>query len=184
MSLNLPKTVVSCRAVIIYGSLTVALGFKWNLTTACRKLELPEFPQLIRRFLCDQIYPHARIASSHVLIDAYYPVFVGKISIFHCASATFRAPSDPSGPRSMRREYIRATASWRIGRARNPDDETGLWMVEPDIEQDGQPHLAVIHLDSIFRAAHLIPAYRTSEFIRRTLRMHDTLDGFENFLCQ
>ncbi len=38
-----------------------------------------------------------------------------------------------------------------------PDDETGLWMVEPNIHQDGQPHLAIIHLDTIYRAAHLIP---------------------------
>jgi len=157
-------------------------------------------------------------------------VFEGKISIFHNASATFRAPSDPSGPRSMRREYIRATATWRKGHPRydcvfvnvrpelpgmrglevarvflffsfvyrgtryscalvqwfsvignEPDDETGHWMVEPEVHQDGRPHLAVIHLDSIFRAAHLVPAYHTSDFVRRSLTMHDTLDEFKTF---
>ena len=227
--LNLPKKVMSCLVVIKFCSLTVTLGFKWNMTTACRKLELPEFPQLIRRFLYDQIYPQARVSSFHVSIDAC-PAFSGKFSVFHCASATFRAPSDPSGPRSMRREYIRATSSWRNGCARNdcvflnaqpellgmrglsvacvflffsffygstrylcalvqwfsttgdkPDEETGLWVVEPDITQDGRPQLAIIHVESIFRAAHLIPAYRTSEFVRRTLTMHDTLDEFKVF---
>jgi hypothetical protein len=184
---------------------------------------------MLRRFLYDQIYPHARVPSSRVSIDAC-PVFQGKISVFLCASATFRAPSDPSGPRSMHREYIRATPAWRKGHSRydcvfinaqpdlpgmrglevarvflffsfvhkdtcypcaliqwfsvvgdEPDDETGLWMVEPEVHKDGQPYLAVIHLDSIFRAAHLIPAYHTSNFVRRSLTMHDTLDEFKTF---
>jgi len=62
-----------------------------------------------------------------------------------------------------------------------PEDETGLWMVEPDVYEDGLPFLAVIHLDSIFRAAHLMPAYLTSDFVRRSLTMHDTLDEFKKF---
>lgn len=199
------------------------------MDTAARKLELPDFPQLIRRFLYDQTYPNARFPSSQVSIDAC-PVFVGKISIFYSASATFRAPSDPSGPSSMRREYIRATPSWRKGHPRydcifintqpelagmrglgvarvflffsfvhgdtyypcalvqwfsvigdEPDDETGFWMVEADVCDNEQPSLAIIHLDSIYRAAHLVPAYRSSDFVNRLLTMHDTLDYFKNF---
>jgi hypothetical protein len=199
------------------------------LDTAVQKLELPDFPQLIRHFLYNQTYPNGRFSSSQVSINAC-PVFTGKISVFYNASATFRAPSDPSGPSSMRREYICATPSWRKGRARydcvfvnarpelggmrglevvrvflffsfvhgdtcypcalvqwflvignEPDDETGFWMVEPDVRQNGQPHLTIIHLDSIYRAAHLIPAYRTSGFIERSLTMHDTLDKFKVF---
>ena len=61
-----------------------------------------------------------------------------------------------------------------------PDDETGLWMVEPNIHQDGQPHLAIIHLDTIYRAAHLIPVYLL-DFINQSLTMHDTLDEFDVF---
>ena len=204
-------------------------GYKWNLAMACDKLELPEFPQLLRRFLYDQIYPHARVPSSRVSIDAC-PMFQGKISVFLSASAIFRAPSDPSGPRSMRREYIRATPTWRKGHSRydcvfvdaqpelsgmrglevgrvflffsfvhegtlypcaliqwfsvigdEPEDETGLWMVEPEVHEDGRPYLAIIHLETIFRAAHLTPAYRTSNFVRRSLTMHDTLDEFKVF---
>ncbi len=212
------------------GVLNVFLsGLKWNLATACNKLELPEFPQLLRRFLYDQIYPHARIPSSRVSIDAC-PDFRGKISIFFSAMATFQAPSDPCGPRGMRREYIRATPTWRKGPARydcifinarpelpgmrglevgrvflffsflhqgtsypcaliqwfsvvgdEPEDETGLWMVESEVHEDGQPYLAIIHLESIFRAAHLIPAYRTSNFVSRSVTMHDSLDEFEAF---
>jgi hypothetical protein len=54
-------------------------------------------------------------------------------------------------------------------------------MVEPEVREDGRPHVAIIHLDSIFRAAHLTPAYRTSDFVRRSLTMHDTLDEFTTF---
>jgi hypothetical protein len=46
-----------------------------------------------------------------------------------------------------------------------PDDETGFWMVEANVCDNGQPNLAIIHLDSIYRAAHLVPAYRSSDFI-------------------
>lgn len=84
---------------------------------AAQKLELPDFPQRIRRFLYDQKYPNARFTSSQVSIDAF-PIFEGKICVFYSASATFRAPSDPSSPSGMRREYIRATPAWRKSRDR------------------------------------------------------------------
>ena len=209
--------------------LIILSGFKWNLTTACVKLEVAEFPELLRRFLYDQLYPNARIPSAHVSINAC-PKFAGKFSIFHCATATFRAPSDPSGPRSMRREYIHATPSWRKGHPRYdcifvnsnpellgmrgltvarvflffsfwhenikylcalvqwfstlgtvPDHETGLWMVRPDFHDDERPYLGIIPLESIFRAAHLNPVYRTSAFVSRSLTMHNTLDEFKLF---
>jgi hypothetical protein len=62
-----------------------------------------------------------------------------------------------------------------------PDDETGLWMVGPDTHDDGRPFLSIIPLESIIRAAHLIPVYRTNQFIRRSLTMNDTLDEFKVF---
>ena len=115
---KLPKT--SHRSVQQYHILIIdfVLGYKWSLNVAVQKLELPNFPELIRHFLYDQIYPDAQISSSQVSIDAC-PVFDGKISIFYNASMTFRAPSDPSGPSGMRHEYICATPSWRNGHARH-----------------------------------------------------------------
>ena len=199
------------------------------MAKACRNLQLPEFTEMLRRFLYDQIYPGAHVSSSKVSIDAC-PAFEGKISIFSCASATFRAPSDPSGPRSMRREFIRATPAWQRGHPRydcifvnmqpelpgrdqlevarvflffsfvyrsvyypcaliqwfsriadEPDDQTGLCLVEPELYENSQPYLAIIHLDCVVRAAHLVPAYHTSNFVRRSLTMHDSLDEFKIF---
>ena len=60
-----------------------------------------------------------------------------------------------------------------------PDDEMGFWMVESDVHQNGQPSLAIIHLNTIYRAMHLIPVY--DGFIDRSLTMHDTLDEFKDF---
>ena len=38
-----------------------------------------------------------------------------KVSVYHSATATFRAPSNPSGPGGMYREVIRCTPSWPRG---------------------------------------------------------------------
>lgn len=105
------KVVPRCPCLPLIVSLP---GMKWSLSQACEKLELPEFSQLLHRFLYDQVYPGAHVPSSHVSIDAC-PMFRGKISIYRSASATFRAPSDPGGPRGMRCEYIHATSIWRKG---------------------------------------------------------------------
>lgn len=226
---SLPRKVVSLINCLILCNYPLFSGLKWNLATASLKMEVAEFPELLHCFLYDQQHPNARILSAHVSIDAC-PKFHGKISVFHSAAVTFRAPSDPSGPRSMRREYIHATPSWRGGHSRYdcvfvnshpeltgmrgltvacvflffsflhegarftsalvqwfsivgtiPDDETGLWMVQPDFHDDERPYLGIIPLESIFRAAHLIPVYRTSEFVSRSLTMHDTLDEFKLF---
>ena len=56
-----------------------------------------------------------------------------------------------------------------------------MWMVEPDILTDGSCLLAVIHIDTIYRAAHLMPVYRTAQFIDCSLRMHNSLDTFSLF---
>jgi len=184
---------------------------------------------MIQRFLYDQLYPDSKIPSSQLKTTAY-PNFNGRISIFYSATATFRAPSDISSINGMRREYIRATPSWRHEAARydcvfvnslpafegmrgleiarvlaffsvthdeleyecalihwfsrlgtGPDENTGLWVVEPDFGDDGNPFLDIIHIDSIYRAAHLLPVYRTNQYISRSLTMHDTLDTFKQF---
>jgi hypothetical protein len=199
------------------------------LSKAAEQLNLPSFPIMIRQFLYDQLYPDSEIPSSLLEVTAY-PDFNGRISIFYSATSTFRAPSDISGVNGMRREYIRATPSWRNAAPRydcifintnpemegmrglevaralaffsfvfdnieyqcalihwfcrvglEPDQDTGMWVVEPEFDADENPHIAIIHVDSIYHAAHLIPAYRTNQYISRFLTMHDTLDTFKEF---
>jgi hypothetical protein len=62
-----------------------------------------------------------------------------------------------------------------------PDEDTGLWIVEPDYSEDNEPHLAIIGISKIYCAAHLIPVYGTSQYVERSLTMHDSLDTFKMF---
>ncbi len=77
-------------------------------------------------------------------------------------------------------QYPCALVQWFPTIGTVPNDETGLWMVQPDFHNDKRPYLGIIPLESIFRAAHLTPVHGTS-FINRTLTMHDTLDTFRLF---
>lgn len=78
-------------------------------------------------------------------------------------------------------EYQCAFIQWYSFVGSEPDEDTGLWKIEPDTEDDGSPHLAIVHLDAIYRAVHLLPVYRTAEFISKTITMHSSLDTFKLF---
>lgn len=155
-----------------------------------------------------------------------------KISVFHSAMALFHAPSDPSGIKGMRREYIHCTPKWRSDGERrdcifvttdparrgmegltaarvflffsfkhngrthpcalvqwfpcvdeHPDDDTGMWIVRPEYlaTRGCPPSLQIIHTDSIFRSAHLLPIFAGSQFVPTHLHFTDTLDAFDSF---
>jgi hypothetical protein len=164
------------------------------------KINEPDLPALTRMFLSDQLGIDGMPAG-------FLPSTI-HVKVFHSATATFFAPSDPSGIHGMRRERIRATPSWRgrgprydtvfvveddeepgmrglnVARIRmffsfvyndvvfpctlvewfttvGVDSITGMWVVRPDFIRNRR-HKAVIHLDAILRAAHLIPVYGNS----------------------
>ena len=60
-----------------------------------------------------------------------------------------------------------------------PDPDNGMWVVSPDYS-NGARVLSVIHIDSIFRAAHLLPIFDTTT-LPRTLNYTQTLDLFQGF---
>jgi hypothetical protein len=192
------------------------------------EINQPHLIEHVRRFLYDQLYPDSNLPSSDVSLNAC-PIFLGKVSVFLSAVATYYAPSDPSGIGGMRREHIRATPSWRRGPARydcafvnsHPelegmrgldvvrvllffsfpfngitypcafvrwfsiigeecDEDTGMWMVQPAVTEDGLPEVSVIHLDCVFRAAHLLPIYGETQ-IPDNVSHHNSLDAFTAF---
>jgi hypothetical protein len=61
-----------------------------------------------------------------------------------------------------------------------PDDDTGFWMVRPMYERNGQRSLAVIHIESIIRAAHLAPIFG-SGLMPDKIHFSDTLDIFNTY---
>jgi hypothetical protein len=79
------------------------------------------------------------------------------------------------------KEYPCALIQWYSHVGSEPDEVTGFWIVEPDTDVSGDPHLAVIHVDSIYRAVHLLPAHQNSTFVERTITMHSLIDTFQRF---
>lgn len=198
-----------------------------------RHFDISNFPSLVARFLYDQLHPSTPLASTISPPASYERIIANPdlttILVFSSAVATFYAPSDISGIGGMRRERIRATASWRKGPARhdcvfvetdakasgmrglhvarvrlffsfkhqgeqfpcalvewfeptnnNPDELTGMWIVEPEFDHNGSRTRSVIHIDTIMRAAHLIGVYGETA-LPRPFHFSDSLDTFQTF---
>ena len=77
-------------------------------------------------------------------------------------------------------EYPCALVHWFSHVGDSPDDHTGMWVVEPDTLNDGEPFMSIIHLDTIVRASHLLPVFGEGH-VSRTLQFTDTLDTFTRF---
>ncbi|KAG1896333.1 uncharacterized protein F5891DRAFT_1130305 [Suillus fuscotomentosus] len=79
-----------------------------------------------------------------------------------------------------RKLYSCAVVRWfdTIGDSLNED--TGMWVVQPAHNNNNTPHISVIHIDSIYRAAHLIPVYGT-QVIPAQHHHHQTYDIFHRF---
>ena len=76
------------------------------------ELNIHNLSELIRTYLFGQLFPDDNRDPANVsLLEC--PGYQGKISVYSSASSTFYAPSDLSGTGGMRREYIRATPTWR-----------------------------------------------------------------------
>jgi hypothetical protein len=77
-------------------------------------------------------------------------------------------------------DYPCALIDWYSHIGDGPDEDTGMWMVERDITPDRIASSAVIHIDTILRAAHLIPVYGR-EFIPRGIQPCQSLDIFYSY---
>jgi len=186
----------------------------------------PRLHELIQRFLYWQLNPEDDRTDIPLPLC---PEFDSDISVFHSATSTFHAPSDPSGIRGMRREVIRSTPSWRNKEPRRdcvfverdaealgmqgldvvcvlafmsfvadgvhypstlvqwfthvreePDQLTGMWMVQAEQSADGSPVVSVIHTECILCGAHLIPIFG-QDFIPPGLHFSHSLDAFSAF---
>jgi hypothetical protein len=202
-------------------------GYPGSVEALAAHIQQPRFPELLVRFLYDQLHPNSAIPSDQVPL-AQCPVFGGRISVFHSAIARFFAPSDLCGAGGMYQERIRSNPNWRgeycrndtvfveinsdvagmlgiaIGRIRlffsfayggrrypcalvewftpgnEPDDDTGMWVVRPEFQGNGRRTLAIIHLECIARAAHLMPVFGSS-FVPEELHFSDSLDVYRAY---
>jgi len=190
-------------------------------------IEQPRFPELLQRFLYDQLNPGAAISSDDIPLDQC-PVFNSRISVYHSAVARFFAPSDLCGAGGMYQERIRSNPNWReeyarydtvfieadagqggmggmvIGRVQlffsfslngtrypcalvkwlipgdEPDEDTGMWVVRPQFYGNGRRTLAVVHVNCIARAAHLLPVFGSS-FVPDEIHYSDSLNVYRAY---
>src|SRR6266852_3979315 len=83
-----------------------------SVASLAAELNQPDFSQLIRRFLHDQLYAETESSGDHPTLPNFR---LGRVSVYSSAVSTFYAPSDLSGVSGKRRERIRATLSWKKG---------------------------------------------------------------------
>ena len=72
-----------------------------------------------------------------------------------------------------------ALVHWFSAFGDQPDPDNGMWVVTPDYSGSAR-NLSVIHIDTIFRAAHLLPIFDATP-LPRTLDYTKTLDSFQAF---
>jgi hypothetical protein len=82
--------------------------------------------------------------------------------------------------RSQGRLYPCAMVQWYSCCGDEPDEDTGMWIVEPDVCKDGTPITDIIHLDTIVRSSHLIAVYGNRP-LPKGIPLCYTLDLFHSY---
>ncbi|KAH9979641.1 hypothetical protein BJV74DRAFT_798277 [Russula compacta] len=172
---------------------TAERGYPRYLSDLAKHINQPKLPEHIRHFLYDQLNPDSANFGADMPLHEC-PFFDGHVSVYHSATAHFYAPSDLCGAGGMVIGWVFLFFSFtfrdvfypctlihwfeRVGRG--PDSDTGLWVVKPEYERNGRPSLAVIHIDSIPRAAHLAGVYG-SGLVPEDIHFSDSLDIFRTY---
>ena len=73
--------------------------------------------------------------------------------------------------------YPCAVIHWFDTVGDSPDEDSGMWVVRPAYHANHSPNLSIIHIDAIYRAAHLIPVYG-AQFVSRDLEFYQSYDSF------
>jgi hypothetical protein len=76
--------------------------------------------------------------------------------------------------------YPCAVVRWFDTVGDSPDEDTGMWLVQPAHKANNSPNISIIHIDAIYRAAHLIPVYG-ARFVSPNLMHYQTYDSFRKF---
>ena len=87
---------------------------------------------------------------------------------FVCVSFSFKFES---------RLYPCALVEWFILVGDAPDEDTGMWITEPEVNDEGHRPCEIVHLEYIYHSAHLIGVYG-KEFIPKDLWASDSLDAY------
>ena len=61
-----------------------------------------------------------------------------------------------------------------------PDEDTGMWITKPEVNDEGHRPCEIVHLESIYHSAHLFGVYG-KEFVPKDLWASDSLDAYRAF---
>ncbi|KIO02648.1 hypothetical protein M404DRAFT_147771 [Pisolithus tinctorius Marx 270] len=81
---------------------------------------------------------------------------------------------------SQSKHYPCAVVQWFDHVRDDPDLDMGMWIVCLALTANCHLATAVIHVDTIYRVAHLVPLYSTHP-IPRTIKPHHSYDTFTTF---
>ncbi|KAG1896771.1 uncharacterized protein F5891DRAFT_958172, partial [Suillus fuscotomentosus] len=73
--------------------------------------------------------------------------------------------------------YSCAVVHWFDKVNDGPNEDTGMWIVQPSYDVGHSWSVGIIHVESIYHAAHLIPIYGTHA-IPQDLKHYDSYDAF------
>ncbi|KAG1734352.1 hypothetical protein EDD22DRAFT_982466 [Suillus occidentalis] len=76
--------------------------------------------------------------------------------------------------------YPCAVMRWFNKANDQPDEDTGMWIVTPSFDMDDSLSVGIIHIDSIYCAAHLIPIYGPQN-ISCNLKHYNSYNVFQAF---
>jgi hypothetical protein len=77
-------------------------------------------------------------------------------------------------------EYPCALVEWYKKIGRSPEEQTGMWVVKPETDDNGRRLITVIHVDTILRGAHLLPVFG-NHFLPPRFHYTWSLDSFKSF---
>jgi hypothetical protein len=76
--------------------------------------------------------------------------------------------------------YSCALVQWFVVVGDMPCNSTGMWIVEPEMEDDDTQVTSIVHVDAIVRGAHLIGVYGEM-FLPHDFRYFDSLTAFQSY---
>lgn len=115
---------------------------------------------------------HPRYDTVFVVTNAEHPgmlgMTIGRVLLlfsFKCLGKTFPC----------------ALVHWLVPIGEHVDNDTGMWVVRPEFEGNGQRRTtAIIHLDTLARSAHLLPVYGSSS-LPEDHHFSESLDAFRSY---
>ena len=112
-------------------------------------------------------YDCVYVAKGGLETEGFRSLLVGRVRLFFsCVHAGHR--------------YSCALLDWFVPVADEPDELTGMWIVAPEVDNNGQCVQSVVSLDSVVQGVHLIGVYG-GEFIPVDLHFSESLDTFKAY---